>query len=75
MATLTRVASEPRPFTPEPITDEEAGAMFRATLKLFRLWGVNDSQAATILAVARRPFARAATARHDCRTSWASTRP
>ena len=51
MATLTRVASEPRPFTPEPITDEEAGAMFRATLNLFRLW-------ATILDVPRRRFAR-----------------
>ena len=58
MATLTRVASEPRPFTPEPITDEEAGAMFRAALNLFRLWGVNDDQAATILDVPRRTFAR-----------------
>ena len=58
MATLTRVASEPRPFTPEPITDEEAAAMFRAGLNLFRLWGVNDDQAATILDVPRRTFAR-----------------
>jgi hypothetical protein len=58
MATLTRVASEPRPFTPEPITDEEAAAMFRAALNLFRLWGVNDDQAATILDVPRRTFAR-----------------
>jgi uncharacterized protein (DUF2384 family) len=58
MATLTRVESEPRPFTPEPITDEEAAAMFRAALNLFRLWGVNDDQAATILDVPRRTFAR-----------------
>ncbi|MBA4281029.1 MbcA/ParS/Xre antitoxin family protein [Ralstonia sp.] len=58
MATLTRVDSEPRPFTPEPITDEEAAAMFRAALNLFRLWGVNDDQAATILDVPRRTFAR-----------------
>ena len=58
MATLTRVASEPRPFTPEPITDEEAAAMFRAALNLFRLWGVNDDQAAIILDVPRRIFAR-----------------
>ena len=58
MATLTRVASEPKPFTPEPITDEEAGAMFRTTLNLFQLWGVNDDQAATILDVPRRTFAR-----------------
>jgi uncharacterized protein (DUF2384 family) len=58
MATLTRVESKPRPFTPEPITDEEAAAMFRAALNLFRLWGVNDDQAATILDVPRRTFAR-----------------
>ena len=58
MATLTRVASEPRPFAPEPITDEEAAAMFRAALNLFRLWGVNDDQAAIILDVPRRTFAR-----------------
>jgi uncharacterized protein (DUF2384 family) len=58
MATLTRVESEPRPFTPEPITNEEAAAMFRAALNLFRLWGVNDDQAATILDVPRRTFAR-----------------
>ena len=58
MATLTRVESEPRPFTPAPITDEEAAAMFRAALNLFRLWGVNDDQAATILDVPRRTFAR-----------------
>ena len=58
MATLTRVASEPRPFTPEAITDEEAAAMFRAALNLFRLWGVNDDQATTILDVPRRTFAR-----------------
>lgn len=58
MATLTRVESEPRPFTQAPITDEEAAAMFRAALNLFRLWGVNDDQAATILDVPRRTFAR-----------------
>lgn len=58
MATLTKVASEPRPFSPEPITDEEAAAMFRASLNLFRLWSVNDDQAATILDLPRRTFAR-----------------
>ena len=58
MATLTRVASDPRPFSPDPITDEEAAAMFRASLNLFRLWGVSDDQAATILDLPRRTFAR-----------------
>jgi Protein of unknown function (DUF2384) len=58
MATLTRIDSEPRPFAPEPITDDEAGAMFRASLNLFRLWGVTDDQAAILLDLPRRTFAR-----------------
>jgi hypothetical protein len=58
MALLTRIDSEARPFTPEPITDEEAAAMFRAALNLFRLWGVTDDQAAIILDLPRRTFAR-----------------
>jgi uncharacterized protein (DUF2384 family) len=58
MATLTRVASEARPFLPEPITDEEGAAMFRAALNLFRFWGVTDDQAAIILDLNRRTYAR-----------------
>lgn len=58
MATLTKLAVDPRPFSPEPITDEEAAAMFRAALNLFRLWGVTDDQAAIILDLPRRTFAR-----------------
>ena len=58
MAMLTRVAVEPKPFSPEPITDEEAAALFRAILNLFRLWGVTDDQAAVILDLPRRTFAR-----------------
>ena len=58
MTNLTKVESNPRPFSPEPITDEEAAAMFRASLNLFRLWGVNDDQAAIILDLPRRTFAR-----------------
>lgn len=58
MATLTRVASEPRPFSPEPVTNEEAGAMFRAAFNLFRLWKVTDEQAAVILDLNRRTLAR-----------------
>jgi hypothetical protein len=58
MVTLTKVASELVPFSPEPITDAEAAAMFRASLNLFRLWGVNDDQAAAILDLPRRTFAR-----------------
>ena len=58
MTLLTRIDTEARPFTPEPITDEEAAAMFRAVLNLFRLWGVTDDQAAVILDVPRRTLAR-----------------
>jgi hypothetical protein len=58
MATLTKVASEPLPFAVAPITDDEATAMFRASLNLFRLWGVSDDQAATLLDLPRRTFAR-----------------
>ena len=58
MAVLTRIATEARPFAPEPITDEEAAAMFRAALNLFRLWGVSDHQAAVLLDLPRRTFAR-----------------
>src|SRR3712207_5430620 len=55
---LTRIDAEARPFRPDPITDEEAAAMFRAALNLFRLWGVTDDQAATLLDLPRRTFAR-----------------
>jgi hypothetical protein len=58
MALLTRIDTEARPFTPAPITDEEAAAMFRAALNLFRLWGVTDDQAATLLDLPGRTFAR-----------------
>ena len=58
MATLTRVVHEPRPFAIEPISDEEGAAMFRASLNLLRLWDVTDDQAATILDLPRRTFAR-----------------
>ncbi len=58
MTTLLRVESAPLPFSPDPITDQEAAAMFRACLNLFRLWGVTDEQAATVLDLPRRTFAR-----------------
>lgn len=45
-------------FDPSPITDEEAAAMFRAALNLFRLWRVTDEQAAVLLDVPVRTFRR-----------------
>lgn len=58
MALLQKVETEPRPPAAEPITDEEAAAMFRAALNLFRLWGITDEQAAILLDLPRRTFAR-----------------
>lgn len=55
---LMKVASEAQPFSREPLTDEEAAAMFRASLNLFRLWGVTDDQTAKILDLPPRTFAR-----------------
>ena len=58
MALLTQINTGARPFTPEPITEGEAAAMFRAALNLFRLWVVTDDQAATLLDLSPRTFAR-----------------
>jgi antitoxin Xre/MbcA/ParS-like protein len=43
---------------PEPITDEEAAAMFRAALNLFKLWGLKDEQASTLLGRTDRTYRR-----------------
>ncbi len=58
MVALTEIPTQRRPFTPEPITDEEAAAMFRAALNLFQRWGVTDEQASTLLDVPPRTLAR-----------------
>ena len=36
----------------------EAGAMFRACVKIFNRWGLSDAQAATLLDTAPRSFSR-----------------
>jgi uncharacterized protein (DUF2384 family) len=58
MVHLRKVPTQPPPFVPEPITDEEAAAMFRAVINLFRNWGVTDEQAANILDLPSRTYAR-----------------
>jgi uncharacterized protein (DUF2384 family) len=47
-----------RDFTPEPISDAEAAAMFRAACNLFRFWNVTDEQAATLLDLPVRTYRR-----------------
>jgi hypothetical protein len=58
MAVLERIATDVPGFSEAPITDEEAGAMFRAALNLFRLWQVTDEQAATLLDMPVRTYRR-----------------
>lgn len=58
MAVLTRVATEAPPFVPEPVTDAEAAAMFRAAVRLFAQWDLTDDQAATLLDMPVRSYRR-----------------
>lgn len=58
MAVLTRVATEAPPFVPEPVTDAEAAAMFRAAVRLFAQWDLTDEQAATLLDMPVRSYRR-----------------
>jgi hypothetical protein len=55
---LVEVDTRARPFAPEPITEAEAAAMFRAVLNLFAKWDLTDEQASTLLDVPTRTFRR-----------------
>jgi Protein of unknown function (DUF2384) len=55
---LRSVDTAPRDFVPEPVTEDEAAAMFRAAMKLFGLWSVTDEQAATLLDMPLRTYRR-----------------
>lgn len=58
MISLLPVDTSPLPFVAEPITDQEAAAMFRAAIQLFRLWEVTDEQAAILLDMPLRSYRR-----------------
>ena len=58
MATLRPVDTTPREFAPTPITDEEAAAMFRSALNLFRHWDITDEEAATLVDLPLRTYRR-----------------
>ena len=52
------VNTQPRPFAPEPISQEEAAAVFRAAINLFKRWELTDEQAGTLLDLPNRTYAR-----------------
>lgn len=45
-------------FRPEPITQDEAAAIFRAAVNLFGKWELTDEQAATLLDMPIRSYRR-----------------
>lgn len=57
-AALQLVDTASPEVTDPGITDAEARAMFRAAVNLFRLWGVSDGEAAILLDLPARTFAR-----------------
>lgn len=57
-SSLLRIETAPPEFDPSPITDAEAAAMFRAALNLFRLWGLSDEAAATLVDMPLRTYRR-----------------
>lgn len=58
MLVLEPVATAPSDFRPEPITQDEGAAMFRAVVNLFGKWKITDEQAATLLDMPVRSYAR-----------------
>ena len=58
MVKLIPIETGPQPFVPEPISDFEAAASFRAVSRLFARWEINDDEAATLLAMSTRTYRR-----------------
>src|SRR5215213_11950035 len=58
VAILLPIDTAAQDFVPAPVGDDEAAAMFRAALNLFRLWGLTDDEAATLLDLPVRTYRR-----------------
>ncbi|RVT90241.1 MbcA/ParS/Xre antitoxin family protein [Sphingomonas crocodyli] len=58
MAILQLIDTTFPDFRPDPISDAEAGAMFRAAVQLMSRWDVTDQQAAALLDTPVRTFRR-----------------
>ena len=58
MTLLLPIDTAVHAFRPEPISDEEAAAMFRAAVNLFARWDLTDDQAAMLLDMPVRSYRR-----------------
>jgi len=58
MLALQPVDTVLQEFRPDPVTQEEAAAMFRAAITLFGKWELTDEQAATLLDMPVRSYRR-----------------
>lgn len=58
MLALQPVDTAAHAFRPDPVTQEEGAAMFRAALSLFGKWGLTDEEAATLLDMPVRSYRR-----------------
>jgi uncharacterized protein (DUF2384 family) len=58
MTILQPIETAPPPFRPEPITQDEGAAMFRAVITLFGKWSITDDQAAILTDMPVRSFRR-----------------
>lgn len=58
MTALRLVDTEAKAFSPSPVTDAEAQAMFRAAVNLFAKWEITDEQAALLLDLPVRSYRR-----------------
>ncbi|UUP19882.1 MbcA/ParS/Xre antitoxin family protein [Nitratireductor thuwali] len=58
MVLLQPIDTRAAEFIPSPISEEEAEAMFRAAVNLFSRWNLTDEQAAILLDMPVRTYAR-----------------
>ena len=58
MQALQPIDTAPQAFRPDPVTQDEAAAMFRAAINLFGKWALTDEQAATLLDMPLRSYRR-----------------
>jgi hypothetical protein len=58
MLALRPIDTAPPAFRPDPVTQDEAAAMFRAVVNLFGKWDLTEEQAATLLDMPLRSYGR-----------------